>query len=201
MTTTIPACKRIQLSDGAIVWITDDRLGRLYQGLPVLQYLLEGHPGMIKPRPQGDSLYDFCLDGAFSIDQREWRLLVDFFSPTLLPPTNPEDWDRLKRAANVLGSDDVDKAYQWDLQHRMVRPSDDPHEVFHWVSVIVDTEKRGGLGNCDQGTLRLRMAEGFVLADDRPNAPAGEPYWLHIRKRKRQQQEEDATEASVTAAT
>jgi hypothetical protein len=207
-TTTIPTCcKRIQLSDGAIVWITDDRLGRLYQGLPVLQYLLEGHPGMTKkPRPQDDSLYDFCLDETYGIHQQEWSLLVGFFSPARLPPTKPEDWDRLKRAANVLGSsDDVDKAYLLDVQNRMVRPSDDRQEVFEWLT-IVGAEVNGGLNSHRQQWLRTKMEEGFVLVNDGPNASLGqkrpgEPC-QHFRKRKRQQpHQEDATEANVTAAT
>jgi hypothetical protein len=207
MTTTKTACKRIQLSDGAIVWITDNRLGRLYQGLPVLQYLLEGHPGMTKPRPQGDNLYDFGLDEAFGIPQQEWSLLVGFFSPARLPPTTPADWDRLKRAANVLGSsDDVDKAYLLDVQNRMVRPSDDRQEVFEWASAIVGAEVNSGLNSHGQHWLRTKMADGFVLVNDGSNASLGrkqpgEPYWQHFRKRKRQPQQEDATAENVTAAT
>jgi hypothetical protein len=192
MTTTKTACKRIQLSDGAIVWITDNRLGRLYQGLPVLQYLLEGHPGMTKPRPQGDNLYDFGLDETFGIDQHEWSLLVDFFSPACLPPTTREDWDRLKRASNVLGSsDDVDWAYQLEVSKHMIRPRDDPHGVFHWLAFVASNPNE-----IESPWLQQKMADGFVLVSDQPHAS----FWQHFRKRKQPQKQEDATAENVTAA-
>jgi hypothetical protein len=131
---------------------------------------------------------------------------VGFFSPARLPPSIPEDWDRLKRAANVLGSsDDVDKAYLLDVQNRMVRPSDDRQEVFEWLSAIVGAEVNGGLNSHRQHWLRTKMEEGFVLVNDGSNASLGrkqpgEPYWQHFRKRKRQPQQEDATAENGTAA-
>ena len=132
----------LHVVDGKVL-ISGERLERLYCKLPVLKYLIDGHPMMTKPtdaahqnqEDAGDTLQNVQLDDDFGIEKSDMLNLFAFFSPAERLPESKQDWQCLQRVATILGGcDDIDLAYK-QHHYNPSSPTEDVQEQYDWKTV------------------------------------------------------------------
>lgn len=150
----------LRVVDGKVL-ISGEKLERLYCKLPVLKFLIDGHPLMAMPtdnqnhKDQGDALRNVQIDDDFGIEKSDLLNLFAFFSPAERLPESTHDWQRLQSVATILGGcDEIDAAYKHYAEglsrYNPTSPLDDFQEKYEWRTVDqretgrrVDVEKEG----------------------------------------------------------
>lgn len=136
----------ILCTGGGKVLVTQDRLQRLYDELPALQYILEGHPSFKKTGASAEdtnmltanNVREVTLHADFAVSHEDLLALLGFFSRAEQSPETIEGWNRLHRVCLVLGgSSTVDEAFKEILKKvGPSHPMTDTNDNFLWRSIV-----------------------------------------------------------------